>query len=53
MKYVCHSLSFIFICYVLNALTFMSFDYFGTDIFGYKTLQLPLYLSKLIMDDSI
>ena len=35
---------------ILNALTFMPFVSFGTYIFGDKRLQLPLHLSKQIMN---
>ena len=37
---------------ILNALTFMSFVSFETHIFGDKTLQLPVYLYKLITNGS-
>ena len=45
-----HCFSFIVFVFVLNALTFMYFVSFGTHTFGDKTLQLPLNLSKLIMN---
>ena len=35
---------------IVNALTFMSFASFGTNIFGDKTLQLPVHLSKITMN---
>ena len=41
--------SFLFVI-ILNALTFMSFISFGTHIFGDKTLQISLHLSKPMMN---
>ena len=41
--------SFLFVI-KLNALAFMSYVSLGTHIFGDKTLQLPVHLSKLIMN---
>ena len=42
--------SFLFVIR-LNAFTFMPFAFFGTHIFGDKTLQLSLHLPKLIMNE--
>ena len=44
--------SFLFVI-ILNAFTFMSFVSFRTHVFGVKTLQLPVYLSKLILNLSL
>ena len=47
----CHCFSFIFICYDINTLRFMSFVFFETHIFGdNNTLQLPLHCCKLIIN---
>ena len=35
---------------ISNALTFMSFAFFGSHVFGNKRLQLPVHLFKLIMN---
>ena len=41
--------SFLFVI-ILNTLALMSFVAFETNIVGDKTLQLPLHLSKIIMN---
>ena len=41
--------SFLFVI-ILNALTFISFHFCGTHILGNKKLQLPVHMSKLIMN---
>ena len=47
----CHGFSFIFFFIILNALTFMPFVFFSEHlILGDNTLELPLHLSKLIMN---
>ena len=43
--------SFTFIIIILNALTFISLNSFGTNIFGDKTLKVLVHLFKLIMND--
>ena len=40
-----------FFVIISNYLTYMSFVSFGTHIFGDKTLQRPVHLSKLVMNE--
>ena len=44
-----HFFGFILFVIILNALTCRSFVSFGTNMFGEKTLQLPVYLFNLII----